>query len=362
MRRILNLLGAAWLGLAGFSASAAHTQARLVLAAEAARPGDTVLAGVQLRMDPRWHTYWRNPGASGMATTIEWQLPAGVTAGTIQWPVPEKLPDDELTTYIYTNEAVLLVPLKLAGNLRPGPLDLKASVSWLECDLQCVPGEAEVQATLNVGSGMKPSKDADFLQTWQTKAPKSGEALSARAWWERAATGKSRYLVLEWNSPAAASDADLFPGASADFEVQPATERVPAEPGKIRLRKEVKKLAGDWPRQISGVLIQQSGAARLAYEVTLPIESSPTAAAANTGPTLATGVVAPSLWRMLLYAFLGGLILNVMPCVLPVIALKILGFVGQAKDDPRQVRRLGLIYALGVLVSFFVLAGLVFGV
>jgi thiol:disulfide interchange protein DsbD len=297
-----------------------------------------------------------------MATTIEWQLPEGVTAGTIQWPVPEKLPDEDLTTYIYTNEAVLLVPLKLAGDLRPGPLDLKASVSWLECDLQCVPGEAEVQATLDIGSEIKPSKDADFLHTWQTKAPKTGEALSARAWWEHAATGKSRYLVLEWNSPAAVSEADFFPGASADFEVQPATERVPAEPGKIRLRKEVKKLAGDWPRQISGVLIQQSGAARLAYEVTLPIESSPTAAGINTGPTLETGVVVPSLWRMLLYAFLGGLILNVMPCVLPVIALKILGFVGQAKDDPGQVRRLGLIYALGVLVSFLVLAGLVIGV
>ena len=145
VRRMLILLGAAWFCLAGLSASAAHTQARLVLAAETARPGDTVLAGVQLRMDPRWHTYWRNPGASGMATKIEWQLPAGVTAGAIQWPVPEKLPDEDLTTYIYTNEVVLLVPLKLAADLRPGPLELKAEVSWLECDVQCVPGETERQ-------------------------------------------------------------------------------------------------------------------------------------------------------------------------------------------------------------------------
>jgi len=362
VRRITNFLGVAWFCLAGLSAEAAHTEARLILAAETARPGDTVLAGVQLRMDPRWHTYWRNPGASGMATKVEWQLPAGVKAGTIQWPVPEKLPDEDLTTYIYTNEAVLLVPLKLAGDLGPGPLDLKASVSWLECDLQCVPGQAEVHASLNIGSEIKASKDADYLHTWQTKAPKNGEALSARAWWEGAGIGKSRYLLLEWNSAAAVSEADFFPDASEDFEVQPATGRVPAAPGKFRLRKEVKKLAGDWPRQISGVLIQQSGPARLAYEVNLPIESSPTAAAVNTSPAVATGVVAPSLWKMLLYAFLGGLILNVMPCVLPVIALKILGFVGQAKDEPRQVRKLGLIYALGVLVSFLVLAGLVIGV
>jgi thiol:disulfide interchange protein DsbD len=362
VRRILNLLGAVWLCLAGLSAHAAHTQARLVLAAETARPGDTVLASVQLRMDPRWHTYWRNPGASGMATKIEWQLPPGVTAGPTQWPVPEKLPDEDLTTYIYTNEVVLIVPLKLAADVRSGPLDLKASVSWLECDVQCVPGGADVKATLNVGTETKPAKDAALIAAWQGKLPKSGDGLSAHAWWETAAAGNSRPLVLEWNSTAAASEADFFPDASEDFEVQPATERVPAEPGKIRLRKVVKKLAGDWPRQTSGVLIQQSGPMRLAYEVNLPIESSTAAAAGNSSPTSATGLVAPSLWKMLLYAFLGGLILNVMPCVLPVIALKILGFVGQAKDEPRQVRNLGLIYAFGVLVSFLVLAGLVIGV
>jgi thiol:disulfide interchange protein DsbD len=362
VRRILNLLGAAWFCLAGPSAHAAHTQAHLVLAAETARPGDTVLAGVQLRMDPRWHTYWRNPGASGMETRIEWQLPAGVTAGAIQWPVPEKLPDEDLTTYIYTNEVVLLVPLKLAADLGPGPLDLKASVSWVECDVQCVPGKASVQATLNIGTETKPSTQAGLLQSWQTKVPKSGEGLSARAWWEKAATANSRPLALEWNSIAAAAEADFFPDDSEAFEVQPATERVPAETGKIRLRKEVKKLAGDWPLRLSGVLIQQSGATRSAYEVNLPVASSTTAATATSSPSASTGLITPSLWKMLLYAFLGGLILNVMPCVLPVIALKILGFVGQAKDEPREVRKLGLIYAFGVLVSFLVLAALVIGV
>jgi thiol:disulfide interchange protein DsbD len=362
VRRILHLLGAAWFCLGGLSAHAAHTQARLVLAAETARPGDTVLAGVQLQMDPRWHTYWRNSGASGMPTKIEWQLPAGVTAGAVQWPAPEKLPDEDLTTYIYTNEAVLLVPLKLAADLRPGPLDLKAGVSWLECDVQCIPGDASVQATLNIGTETKPSKDAALLQTWQAKLPKRGDGLSARAWWETPAIGNIRPLVMEWNSTTAIGEADFFPDASEDFEVQPTTTRIPAETGKICLRKEVKKSAGDWPRHISGVLIQGAGAARLAYEVNLPVQSSTTPATGNAGSPAATGFIAPPLWKMLLYAFLGGLILNVMPCVLPVIALKILGFVGQAKDEPRQVRRLGLIYALGVLVSFLVLAVLVIGV
>jgi thiol:disulfide interchange protein DsbD len=362
MRRILNLLGAAWFCLAGVSASAAHTEARLILAAETARPGDTVLAGVQLRMDPRWHTYWRNPGASGMATKIEWHLPPGVTTSAIQWPIPEKLPDEDLTTYIYTNEVTLLVPLKLAHDLRAGPLELRADVSWLECDVQCVPGADSVKATLNIGTETKPSKDAALLTAWQDKLAKPGNGLSARVWWEQPAAGNTRSLVLEWNSTAAASEVDFFPDASEEFEVQPATARLPAEAGKIRLRKEVKKSLGDWPQHISGVLIQQAGSARLGFEVNLSLESSSAGSAANPTSTSATGLVSPSLWKMLLYAFLGGLILNIMPCVLPVIALKILGFVGQAKDEPRQVRTLGLIYALGVQVSFLVLAGLVIGV
>ncbi len=362
VRRILNLLVAVWFGFSGPSAQAAHTKARLVLSADTARAGETILAGVELRMDPRWHIYWRNPGASGMATKIDWQLPAGITPGAIQWPTPEKLPDQDLTTYIYTNEVVLLVPLKLASDLRPGRLDLKANVSWLECDMSCVPGEADVQATLSVGSETRPSKDADLLRTWQTNLPKSAEALSARAWWEKDGAGKSRYLLLEWASPTPAGEADVFPDASDDYEVQPATERIPSEPGKIRLRQEVKQLAGDWPRQISGVLIQQTGSKRLAYEVSLPIGASNAAAAASPAQPAEIGPAAPSVWKVLIYAFLGGLILNVMPCVLPVLALKILGFVGQAKDEPRRVRALGLIYALGVLVSFLVLAGLVIGV
>lgn len=357
MRVMLRLLSAVLVCLVSVSAQAAHTQARLLLAIETARPGNRVIAGVHLHMDPRWHTYWRNPGASGMATKIEWQLPPGVVAGEIQWPVPEKLPDADLTTYIYKDDVVLLVPLTLAPDLRPGSLTLKAKVSWLECEVQCVPGDATVQATLNVGAERKPSRDAGLIEAWQGKLPQKADNLSARAWWERAATNDLRPLILEWTSPKAASEADFFPDASEQFEVQGPTERIPTAAGKISLRKQVKRLSGEWPKSLSGLLIQHSGGERLAYEVGLAIGPSP----AN--PVAAEPAIAPPpMWQMLLYAFLGGLILNVMPCVLPVIALKILGFVGQAKDEPGRVRMLGLIYGCGVLVSFLVLAALVVGV
>src|SRR5260370_13596040 len=128
---MLKLWGALYRCLASLSAKASHRQARLVLAAETARPGDTLLAGVHLQMDPRWHTYWKNPGGPGIATTIAWVLPPGVTAGDIQWPVPKKLSDADLTSYIYESNVVLLVPLKLAPELPSGPLQLRAALKWL---------------------------------------------------------------------------------------------------------------------------------------------------------------------------------------------------------------------------------------
>jgi thiol:disulfide interchange protein len=361
-RRILTLLALVCCCLPGLRASAAHTQARLLLAADTAKPGDTVLAGVQLRMDPRWHTYWRNPGDSGAATTIQWRLPKGVTAAPTQWPVPEKLTEADLTTYIYTNEIVLLVPLKLAPDLPPGPLQLKADLSWLECEVQCIPGKATLEATLNVGGESKPSQDVATLESWQAKLPKSGDALSARASWQPSTATNSRPLILEWHSTAPAARPDFFPDASEDFEVQGPTLLLPGGPDTIRLRKEVTKLGAAWPQRLSGLVVEQSGATRSAYEVSFPVVSTTAVAGEMLRQNPAPGPIAAlRFWKMLLYAFLGGLILNVMPCVLPVIALKILGFVGQARDEPRQVRKLGLIHTLGVLTSFLALALMVIG-
>jgi thiol:disulfide interchange protein len=315
-------------------------------------------------MDSGWHTYWQNPGASGLSTTIEWQLPPGVTAGAIQWPVPEKLLDPDLTTYIYQDDVVLLVPLKLAPDLPPGQLNIKARVSWLECQTECVPGRADVQAALMVGNDARISANASLLETWQKKLPAKSDSSAARAWWgkpEGSVPADLRSLLIEWSSATAASQADFFPDSSSDFEIQGPVERTPADTGKIRIEKKVKKLAGEWPRSISGLLVQQSSNERLAYTVNLNLETPGTTAPTGAASSSAESLPTISLWRGLLFGFLGGLILNVMPCVLPVIALKILGFVGEAHGDPRRTRRLGLIYGAGVVLSFLALAGLAIG-
>jgi thiol:disulfide interchange protein DsbD len=345
-----------------FSAQAAHTQARLILGADSARPGDTVLAGIELRMDERWHTYWKNSGDSGMPTTIDWQLPPGVTAGEIQWPIPLKLAEKEFTTYIYKDQVVLLVPLKLSASLQPGSLDLKAKVAWLECDVQCVPGKADIHAILNMSAETKPSKEAGLLANWQKKMPQNGTALHAEAHWESTSAGETRPLVLGWNASSAVSDPDFFPESGGDFEISGATERLPADSGKVLIRKQIKKEGTDWPKELAGLIVQKNGTEVTGYQVKCPVDSGSAAAASPVNAASHSSVPLPSLWKMLLYAFIGGLILNAMPCVLPVIALKILAFVGQAKEDPRRARKLGLIYALGVLVSFLALALLVIGV
>jgi thiol:disulfide interchange protein DsbD len=355
------------IALAGVPVRAAHTAAQLLLSADVARPGDTIWAGVDLKMEPGWHTYWKNPGDAGQATEIKWQLPPGVTAGEIRWPLPEKLPPAEVTTYGYENEVVLLVPLTLETNLPAGPLNLAAKVSWLECKESCIPVSANVQATLNIGSETKNTAEAAMIELWKAQTPQTNQ-VSYLAWWEKPADGDTRLLIIgnEQSKDNAQSikydSVDFFPDASDTYEIQPAVEIISAYAADLWLRKSVKKFSGDWPHEISGVLLIQNGAARTGIEVKLPVADK---APPDESVSATASLPAPppqSLGQMLFFAFIGGLILNIMPCVLPVIALKILGFVSEAKSEPSRVRKLGLVYALGVLFSFLVLATLVIGV
>lgn len=340
-----------------------HTQASLLLESNPVRAGDTVWAAVRLKMDAHWHTYWRNPGESGMATKIDWELPSGVTAGEIQWPAPEKLILTGATTYVYKDEVVLLVPLTLAGDLSPSPLELKATVSWLECEELCLPGSQKVNATLVIGQESKPSTDTARFTAWKKRIPQT--TTPHTAYWEGMTPDLSRSLVFEWTSPTKLTTADFYAYSADSYEVSTTTEFMGGKSPTNRLRLTVTKYDADWPTQIPGLLVSDSSDAtqptktfvattlELTNEATITDVASPTVAVTNTSS---------SLWQMLLFAFLGGLILNIMPCVLPVIALKILGFVGQAREHPHRVRKLGLIYAAGVLVSFLVLAALVIGV
>jgi thiol:disulfide interchange protein DsbD len=181
-------------------------------------------------------------------------------------------------------------------------------------------------------------------------------AAQARAFWESPIETAPRSLVIEWAEPKASTGFDFFP-----YEKQPdisaKTVPTPSEGPNARIRKTVAKSDNGWPTTVRGVLATTGAGPALAAEVTLTIAAAPASGTAGKNPQrepIAWGSVLP----MLGFAFLGGLLLNIMPCVLPVLALKILGFVNQAKSDPKYVRQLGLIYGLGVILSFVALATL----
>jgi thiol:disulfide interchange protein/DsbC/DsbD-like thiol-disulfide interchange protein len=361
------------------SPAAHHTQVKLILSADIAKPGDTILAGVDLKMEPGWHTYWKNPGDAGQATEIKWQLPPGVTAGEIQWPLPKKLPPAEVTTYGYEDEVMLIVPLTIETNFSASQIDLKANVSWLECKEVCIPANQDVEAKLNIGNETKKSADLIKIDVWKQKVPIVLTDPPLKAWWEKASATDLRPLVIDFfkmPEPFKKNLVDFFPNASDQFEVQASSEEFPIGPAsrteEIGVRKLVKKFSGDWPKEVSGVGLFYMEYGPVAKEVNLPIaDQAPdgeTISSQNNTNILTAQtsndftLASQPLWQMLLYAFIGGLILNIMPCVLPVIALKILGFVSEAKSSLRRVRALGGVYAIGVLFSFLVLAAIVIGV
>jgi thiol:disulfide interchange protein/DsbC/DsbD-like thiol-disulfide interchange protein len=374
MNMILSRFLAVCLGLLmGFSAQGAATTARLVLPVETVKPGDTITVGVMLEMPPGWHTYWKNPGESGMASKIIWTLPEGITAGDIQWPTPEVYEDKtvDLTTYVHHDQAMLLVPLTVGADTTSGELNLKARVSWLECEKLCVPGRADITGKLKVGAETKLSSDAPLIQEWQAKLPKPNPTLKATARWDGPIKEDSRKAIIEFSPDASAANWDFYPYRGDDFTISPKSERIGLLAGRYTLRKTVTSDEGKWPTVINGLIVDGSNPQKpgIAYEAAISLGGTPSTSAVSTSGKIdgdsasAQPEIAPrSLVAMLIYAFIGGTILNIMPCVLPVISLKILGFVHQSQQDPKRVRMLGLVYALGVVVSFLVLAGLVIGV
>jgi thiol:disulfide interchange protein DsbD len=334
-------------------------RARLFLSHEMAKPGDTVMAGIQLTHSPGWHTYWRNPGDSGDATKIYWALTNGIPAGEIQWPVPEKFitPDAlKLTVYVYHERAVLLVPLQIASNAKPGDVDLSALVWWLECsDKLCVPGSNLVQATLTIGTQSKLSDETNFFAEAKRHLPKNELPGSASAKWDGPAQAKARPFSIHWSVEAA--EPDFFPFTNATMTISNQTDVLQNSATNVLLRKLASKKGQEWGMDVAGLLVRKEKDTLAGYEATLKLsdKKSPGGGASTSGGE------EKSIWGWLAYAFLGGLILNIMPCVLPVIALKILGFVSQSRERPQRVRTLGLFYTLGVIASFLVLAGIAIG-
>ena len=338
----------------------AQVTASLTAADAGIQPGQPVTVALRMEHEDHWHSYWVNAG-TGYPTSIEWELPEGWSAGDIQWPTPVIIRDSHGTITGNGYEHVLYLPVTLTppADLTPGSeVTLKAHADWLMCADVCIPGDAPVELTLPVVADSPPADPEHGAAIRETLA--AMPAMPAGLQVSASRDGDNAVLTVSGfdSSP----DQPWFFAEDALIQYdQPQSITSPA-PDTVVLTLPISEYAeGDGSRLV-GVLRQDGSWSTAAHLPGLAIDvafgAAPTLIAQAGGSTSATAEADRSLIGTLALAVVGGLILNLMPCVFPVLGIKILGFVNQAGADRAKVAMHGWIFSLGVLASFWALAGL----
>ncbi len=359
LRFILSCLaalpGATW----ALGAVVQTDQVRAELVAHAPQgigAGQPLMLGLLIQHKPHWHTYWKNPGDSGLPTRLEWQLPTGVTAGPIEWPTPQRLPVGPLVNYGYEGELLLPVPVEVAPAFTADVLEVKLHAEWLVCKEVCIPESGDFTARF-------PAAQSLVANAVQFDAARAATPLAAVARAQARVDGQA--LVLEAEglpSDMVGQPVEFFPELPGVIE-NAARPEPRWEGGKLVLRVALSALRVESPERMNA-LLKRPDAAR-AVAIAFDIEGTWPAIQALASPGAAPAVPAApqapkpdaALWTALLMAFGGGLLLNLMPCVFPVLSLKLLALARHA-DDRRAAATGALAYTAGVLVSFVALAGL----
>jgi len=372
-RALLSLLAAAlaWIGLGGAAARADDAKGPLVqasLTAERASvaPGGAVWLGVRLRIAPQWHVYWVNPGDSGTPVKVTWTLPPGFRAGPLVRPAPISVDVEGIVSYAHEGDVLLMARLEAPAGAATGTkAAVKASVDWLVCHETCIPGSAEVSLEVAVASGEGAlTAEAPLFAEARTRLPSDGRALGWRA--ALAAQSEST-LTLVVAAPAGLSlegrallffhDTEGFVEAGKPQKTGPADPAL-LGPGAVAITlPRASATRKETLASLSGVLSVKGGAAGAA-PLSVTLDTAPSGVPDGPKTGAASAPAASGLLAIAVSAFLGGLILNLMPCVFPVLAIKVLSFVEQGGEDPRKARLHGLVFAGGVLASFLALGGL----
>jgi thiol:disulfide interchange protein len=327
------------------SADVAHLHVQLVVPGQSLRPGAANDAGLYFKLEPGWHIYWKNAGDSGEPPHVKWTLPEGISASALEFPAPTRLPLGPLMDFGYENEVLFPLTLNVADSVKRGPAALQAKVDWLVCREVCIPGKAELEVKREVAApGTVPSTgepDSGIWKRWSTSLPKSLDA-TAKVIFQSTPSG----FRLGVTTGKKETEAAFFP-ADQDILDNPAPQKVTStSKGLILDLKKDANLSAN-PAQLKGVLELSGGRA---YE----IDAAPGTVAAAAPPGLAW----LAFFRISGLAFLGGLLLNLMPCVFPVLFLKGLALVNSGNEERHKLRMHGFVYAAGILVSFWALVGL----
>ncbi len=319
---------------------APHLAVQLVTARDVIHPGDSLQAGLYFKLDKGWHIYWYNAGDSGEPPTIKWTLPQGITAGPLQFPVPQHLPLGPLMDYGYEGEVVFPILLHAAGSVAPGkPEQASAKVNWLVCRETCIPGKADLQLPIAVAPSGTPGAvlAQSLIQGYQQRLPQPLPP-DARATFAPTSTGFS--VAVLTGKPE--TSAQFFPYDESQID-NPAKQQIKPLPNGIQLDIRKDQNLKTNPATLHGLVVFPDGRA---YDVNFQPGAAPAASAA--GKTTAAQVL-----RIAAFAFLGGIILNLMPCVFPVLFIKGLALVQSSGEERSRMRAHGVVYTLGIIAAFW---------
>ncbi len=325
-----------------------RTEVQLVSEMSHIQPGQPFSVGLHFKPSPGWHTYWRNPGDSGAPTRVNWTLPAGFIATELIYPYPERLPIGPLVNFGYKGESLLLTEITPPSDLTPGQsVLLTAKVSWLVCEVECVPEDATFRLELPV-TAAPPTPDS----TWKTRFEQTRRALPQPSPWQASFRSEPETWLLRVNAPelqqGEVQQVSFFP--DQDGVIRNAAEQAVTVDDQGLLLQLVKGSQTQL-ETLSGVLVIRSGLGGAVDSQAVAIAATPE----TTGSQAIQPRSSVPVGRALGLALLGGLILNLMPCVFPILCLKALGVAQKAQQSPKQARLHGLTFMLGVLASFLVL-------
>ena len=321
-------------------------------------PGERFNVALDFKLEPHWHLYWKNPGASGLPVEIEWQLPAGLSAGEIQWPAPERIELGGLMNYGYEDAVTLIVPIEATQDFELGSaVPIQAEVSWLACEEFCMPGDASLSLALTTGAEAVKSGEAPAFEAARARLP------GVTAPWRVTAVIEGQDLVLTIEQvDGSAIPSDLYFYADKEGVIEPSALQALSSvgEGQVQLRAELDVAQLQEPSAaVTGVLQSQSGNWSINLRIGADAAGAATESLAGQVPA-ATGfegvLLNLGLPGWLLLAFLGGLILNVMPCVLPVLSLKVFSLLKHSGQSRAQALLHGGAYTAGVVASFLALA------
>jgi thiol:disulfide interchange protein DsbD len=337
-----------------FGAPEKHVDAELIAATDAIVPGQALTVGLKLKHEHEWHTYWQVPGDSGLPTRIDWQLPAGFTAGPIDWPHPKRLPAGPLVNFGYEGETLLLTTIRVPSDLAVGTtVTLSGKAEWLECKDVCIPGGSDITLTLPVKAAAGPSAAAGLFDTARARVPQVLAGFAGQG------TIDGTRIKLSFALPAGktASQLEFFP--VEEGRIEPAAAQVLKREGNaVELYLTAAQPVKADAKAIKGVLVANGGPASGGWvgTVDMPLVAG-AVAPVSAGAAATNSSASMSLVAALGAAFLGGLILNLMPCVFPVLSLKLIGL-AQHRTHSGPMAAHGVAFAAGVVLSFVLLAGL----